>query len=782
VLAVDPAAELEADNKNPEPFPRRYAVARPVTITPTLQGTWEPVTNGRVWRVRIDCAGATDINLGFSRFWLPEGATLYVRAESENYFQGPFTAQDNKPHGQLWTPVVPGGAAMVELFVPTEATQEPQIVLTQVGGGYRDMFHRKDGGTPKAGSCNIDVVCPQAASWSNEIRSVAWYSISGVALCSGTLIADAAQDFRNFFLTANHCGLNGGNAPSVTVYWNFQSPSCGQHGGGSLAQNQSGAVFRASKYDCDFSLIELDEMPDATFNVFYSGWNRSGTAPGGCVGIHHPNTDEKSISFSANALTTVNSCIGTGGVNTHWRVVWTSGVTEPGSSGSGIWDPSNHQLIGTLSGGGSACSSPTAADCYGKFSVGWASGTSSSDRLRDWLDPQNTAAMSVTGVDPNNSSIIRLASASLATEGFAPPDGAVEPGEQVTMNISLQNLGGLPTTNLTATLLATGGISNPGPAQNYGVVARGNPPVTQTFSFTATGICGGTINPVLQLQDGSVNLGTVTFAVPLGVGTQTQLLAQTFDGVSAPSLPAGWTSSITGSGTAFATTTAQSDTPPNSAFAANPAVVTDNRLVSPLVTGVPANTRLIFRHRYITESGYDGGALEISINGGAFTDILTAGGSFASNAYNATLSSSYMNPLAGRSAWSGNSGSFVTTVVNLPASAVGGNVQFRWRFGSDTSISSTGWYVDTVSLVGTSYSCLSALVQPLIVNPRLTGPGSMAFSYQSANGHTYFVESTPNLITPVWTTLQTNAGDGSLKSFTNSTSGLTARYFRVRTQ
>jgi hypothetical protein len=58
----------------------------------------------------------------------------------------------------------------------------------------------------------------------------------------------------------------------------------------------------------------------------------------------------------------------------------------------------------------------------------------------------------------------------------------------------------------------------------------------------------------------------------------------------------------------------------------------------------------------------------------------------------------------------------------------------------------------------------------------------MAFSYQSANGRTYFVELTPDLVTPVWTTLQTNLGDGSLKSFTNSTSGLTARYFRVRTQ
>ena len=36
------------------------------------------------------------------------------------------------------------------------------------------------------------------------------------------------------------------------------------------------------------------------------------------------------------------------------------------------------------------------------------------------------------------------------------------------------------------------------------------------------------------------------------------------------------------------------------------------------------------------DTAYDAGVLEISINGGAFTDIITAGGTFVSGGYNHT--------------------------------------------------------------------------------------------------------------------------------------------------
>jgi len=70
---------------------------------------------------------------------------------------------------------------VVELFVPARRPRKnPQLVIGQVGAGYRDLFHRrKDLTVPKAESCEIDVVCPQGKPWTNEIRSVARYSISG---------------------------------------------------------------------------------------------------------------------------------------------------------------------------------------------------------------------------------------------------------------------------------------------------------------------------------------------------------------------------------------------------------------------------------------------------------------------------------------------------------------------------------------------------------------------------------------------------------------------------
>ncbi len=65
---------------------------------------------------------------------------------------------------------------------------------------------------------------------------------------------------------------------------------------------------------------------------------------------------------------------------------------------------------------------------------------------------------------------------------------------------------------------------------------------------------------------------------------------------------------------------------------------------------LPANAFLHFRHAYSFESGpfayYDGGVLEYSSNGG--TTWSDAGPLFTHNGYNATISPSFGNPLAGR--------------------------------------------------------------------------------------------------------------------------------------
>jgi uncharacterized repeat protein (TIGR01451 family) len=110
---------------------------------------------------------------------------------------------------------------------------------------------------------------------------------------------------------------------------------------------------------------------------------------------------------------------------------------------------------------------------------------------------------------------IQPAAAKLTAESFSPPNGAVEPGEAVTVQLYLANAGNISTTNLMARLLATNGVTSPSPAtQTYGPLAPGGFPVSKSFSFTASGTNGGVIIATLQLSGDVSNKVSFTFALP----------------------------------------------------------------------------------------------------------------------------------------------------------------------------------------------------------------------------------------------------------------------------
>ena len=324
--------------------------------------------------------------------------------------------------------------------------------------------------------------------------------------------------------------------------------------------------------------------------------------------------------------------------------------------------------------------------------TGW--GTPNGSNLINALAPQANAPLLL----PNGNTLV--------AEACLPTNGAIDPGETVTVSFSVANLGSAPTTNLVATLLSTGGISQPGGAVNFGAIPA-NSSASRSFTFTANGSCGGTATASLQLQDGVANLGTINFVLPLGRIVATFPLVQNFDGVSAPALPAGWTSTRSGSDPLWLTSTGTVDSPPNAAFAGESGRSGVSELISPSVAILLPTAQLSFRHNYNTDAGFDGGVLEIQVGSGAFADIIQAGGSFASNGYTQVLGSGSLNPIGGRSAWTGNSGGFVTTTVNLPAAAAGQNIVLKWRFGTDRVVSGAGWYVDSVMITDGIYACCS---------------------------------------------------------------------------
>ena len=316
--------------------------------------------------------------------------------------------------------------------------------------------------------------------------------------------------------------------------------------------------------------------------------------------------------------------------------------------------------------------------------------------------------------------IIVSAGATLVSESCTPANGALDPNETATVSFCVQNTGGGDTVNLVGTLQATGGVTSPSGPQNYGVVVAGGPAVCRNFTFTVSGTCGGTVTASIQFQDGATDLGTLTYTFTLG--TPNVVFTENFDGVTAPALPAGWVSASTAgaanctpTGTCaltsqWTTVASPNDTAPNSAFHNEPTCVTDSTLDTPSIAITSAAAQLTFRNSFNLENTFDGGVLEISINGGAFTDIITAGGSFAGGGYNGTISVNFFSPIAGRQAWTGNSAGFITTTVNLPASASGQPIKLRFRLGTDCSNTVSGWNIDTVRVTDGFVCCVQACV------------------------------------------------------------------------
>jgi subtilase family serine protease len=312
--------------------------------------------------------------------------------------------------------------------------------------------------------------------------------------------------------------------------------------------------------------------------------------------------------------------------------------------------------------------------------------------------------------------LVTNAGATLISEGCSPANGAVDPGEAVTVNFSLMNLGASSTTGLVAVLQADSGVLSPSAPQTYGLLTGGGPVVTRAFSFIANGQCGSNLTATLQLSDGTNSLGNLSFNFTLG--TPANVFAENFDAVRAPTLPLNWTTFRSGAVSNWITAIPLTDSAPNAAFVFETTNAGFAELISPPIqVSTPAAT-FKFHHNYNMETyvdnptnAYDGGVLEIQIGSGPYQDVLASGGSFISGGYNKVLKSDPAgdNPLDGRQVWSGLSGGFITTEVGLPASAVGQSVHLKWRLATDGGnfLGGTGWYIDSVT-VQEGYTCCNS--------------------------------------------------------------------------
>lgn len=386
-------------------LPLRFAFGHSVDLDLNNSGVWTELRGGdRVWRLSIHCPEALNINLLYSDFLLPAGAELYLYNKDASQLLGAFTEKNNKDNRRFATALIHGENLTLEYYEPASVRGQGSIKIAQVSHGYRNL----DGSTDEkvSGDCQVNVNCEEGADWQNEKKGVARILMDGLYLCSGSLVTNTANDCKPLFLTANHCLMGGIKQDAIinpdvsgyVFYWNYEYASCANSG--SLPeQTTSGGTVLANAglmetgthtlLSSDFALIELDENPRGSYDVYFNGWDATGEQGNTGVGIHHPAGDAKKIS-THSVIPEFDGY--------YWALYWDPtqnghSVTEGGSSGSALFRE-NGVIIGQLFGGGSVNCDDPANDLalYGQLSYSW---TNSDDlltsdprrRLNTWLDP-----------------------------------------------------------------------------------------------------------------------------------------------------------------------------------------------------------------------------------------------------------------------------------------------------------------------------------------------------------------------------------------------------------
>lgn len=373
--------EDEERSANAVPAPYRFAATYSTDLG-LQQGVWAEAPNGdRVWRLTVECRNALSIGLVFDRFVLAPGGSLFVYNEAGEQ-RGAFHQPANG-RTRLAVDQHPGERITIEYVEPMSSQPLVDLHISTVYPAYRRTGLARDFG--ESLPCNINVICPEGDDWRDQIRSVALIN-TGSGYCSGALLNNCLNDGTPYFLTANHCLVS--PVEDWIFIFNWDSPTCDPTENASQAMSISGADQLATDVATDFTFLRLNEVPPAEYNVYYSGWDASGTPAQEVVGIHHPSGDIKKISRSFDPVEADVQVVGAEERQV-WQIEdWTDGIVEEGSSGSGLWNE-NKLLVGQLSGGLGDCDTEVAVAAYGRFDLAF-------PLMQEWLGDCGT---SVEGVD-----------------------------------------------------------------------------------------------------------------------------------------------------------------------------------------------------------------------------------------------------------------------------------------------------------------------------------------------------------------------------------------------
>lgn len=372
--------------------------------------SWINLADGRLaTQVQLTSPGAKALRVGLSIKDSFLGELRFAGSEKPQQVFGPYRWNDWQGQKIYWSPSVEGETITLEIVLPAgqkglngdvEIAQVSHIVANPTQGNQFSNL------SPDTYKCEVDIECSTNTVVKNAAKGVArmlYTQSGGTYVCSGTLLNDSGNTQQPWFYTAHHCISTQTVASTLNTFFFYENSGCYTTNSlKSYKQLTRGATYIDSEVTNDHSFLKLNESAPA--GVVFNAWSTSSLTSGqDIVGIHHPHGDLKKVSLgyvsnpaSSDVISSSNGQI----LKNLWQVSYSSGTTEPGSSGSGLFycNSSYCELRGGLFGG---LPNPT---CSSKFNSAYSRFDVAYPRIGSYLSPTTTPTPTPTPTSKTASS------------------------------------------------------------------------------------------------------------------------------------------------------------------------------------------------------------------------------------------------------------------------------------------------------------------------------------------------------------------------------------------
>ncbi len=354
---------------------------------------WARVPGGIVAQWQVTSPDAKALRIGLDAAHMPASAELrFAGVDDIGTVYGPFTARDVSRDATYWSPVLTGATAVVELFVgDADANTAVDMRISRVSHLFVHPADPNAESLAKAGSgtCEVNLIClsasdAQLAAVGKAVARMTFTSGTQTFLCTGTVLNPIGGSLVPYFYSANHCISTQAVASTLTTHWFYETATCaGTTVGPSYVQLTGGAALLFANATSDALLMRINNPLPA--GVLLAGWDSVSLTGGAMTGVHHPAGDFKKVSLATYGGFVTSGGPGGSMIRSNWNSLST-GVTEGGSSGSGIFTQATagapYLLRGGLYGGPSSCIATPAElyDIYSRFDQAFPS-------ISRYLDP-----------------------------------------------------------------------------------------------------------------------------------------------------------------------------------------------------------------------------------------------------------------------------------------------------------------------------------------------------------------------------------------------------------